>query len=184
MTWLAHGGRADVGFTAWLTLAQAVPPDWATQLERIMWAQIVMAGVMVVCALAVLAAALAVFVLVRRTTDRIEAAKDQLLPHVTPVLSRAATIADDVGHMTAGFRDNADDVQETIQDLLERTRGAVDALDERVRRFGAVLEAVQDQAELLLMDATSSARGAHRTARALREEQAHRARGARRDVDD
>jgi uncharacterized protein YoxC len=150
-------------------LAQAAPADWTVQLERIMWAQMIMAGIMVVCALAVLAAALAVLRLVRRTMDRVEATKDQLLPHVTPVLSRAATIADDVGHMTAGFRDNADDVQETVHDLIDRTRAAVDALDERLRRFAAVLDAVQTQAEDLLVDTTAAARGVHTTARALRE---------------
>lgn len=166
--------------TPWLILAQATPADWTVQLERIMWAQVVMAAVMVVCALAVLAAAIAVLLLVRRTLDRVDAAKDQLLPHVTPVLSRAATIADDVGHMTAGFRDNADDVQETVHDLIDRTRGAVDSLEERVRRFATVLDAVQTQAESLLMDATSAARGVHTTAQALREGQDTRGRRGRR----
>jgi methyl-accepting chemotaxis protein len=166
--------------TPWLMMVQAAPPDWTVQLERIMWAQLVMAGVMIICALAVLAAAIAVLLLVRRTLARVEAAKDQLLPHVTPVLSRAATIADDVGHMTAGFRDNADDVQETVHDLIDRTRGAVDALDERVRRFGSVLDAVQAQTEILLMEATSAARGVHTTAQALREGSGTRGRQGRR----
>lgn len=152
----------------WGLVAQTAPPEWTAQLERIMWAQLTMAAVMVVCAIAVVAAAVAVLLLVRRTLDRVEAAKSELLPHVTPVLSRAATIADDVGHITAGFRDNADDVQETVQDLLDRTRRTVDELDARLRRFGVVLEAVQEQAETLLMDATATARGVQTTARALR----------------
>jgi hypothetical protein len=151
-------------------LAQTAPPQWTLSLERIMWSQVVMAGVMVVCALALLAVAVATLLLVRRAMDRLEGAKDQLLPHVTPVLSRASTIADDVGHITAGFRGNAEDVQETVQDLLERTRLAVDSLDERVRRLGVVLEAVQHQAESMLMDAAATARGVHATAQALHDE--------------
>lgn len=165
--------------TTWMMLAQA-SPEWSVQLERIMWAQMIMAGVMVLCALAVLAAAIAVLLLVRRTADRLEETKNQLLPHVTPVLSRAATIADDLGHITAGFRDNADDVQETVQDLLDRTRGAVDSLEQRVQRFGRVLEVVQAQAEELLMDATATARGVHTAARALRYESEARPRTGRR----
>jgi hypothetical protein len=164
----------------WMTLFQTTPTELSAQLERIMWAQTVMAAVMVLSALAVLAAAVAVLALVRRAMDRVEEAKNQLLPHVTPVLSRAATIADDVGHITAGFRDNADDVQETVQDLLERTRFAVDSLDDRVRRFGLVLEVVQAQAETLLMDAASTARGVHTAARALRGEEGGRPRSVRR----
>lgn len=172
-----------MGLNLWMQAAQAASPDMAAHLERIMWAQMVMAGVMVLSVVAVVAAAVAVFVLVRRTLDRVETARRELLPHVTPVLSRAATVADDVGHITAGFRDNADDVQETVQDLLDRTRRAVDELDGRIRRLGTVLEAVQEQGEALLMDATATARGVQTTARALRHERAGRLRGGRRDND-
>jgi methyl-accepting chemotaxis protein len=165
-------------------MAQAAPPEWVPHLERIMWAQVAMAALMLITALAFVAVAVAVLLLVRRAMDRIETAKSELLPHVTPVLSRAATIADDVGHVAAGFRDNADDVQETVQDVLERTRAAVDELDQRLRRFASVLEAVQQQAEALLMDAAATARGAHTAARALREERDARPRvGRGRDHD-
>jgi methyl-accepting chemotaxis protein len=168
----------------WLTMAQAAPPEWVPHLERIMWAQVTMAILMLIIALAFVVAAVAVLLLVRRAMDRIETTKAELLPHVTPVLSRAATIADDVGHVAAGFRDNADDVQETVQDVLERTRAAVDELDQRLRRFASVLEAVQQQAEALLMDAAATARGVHTAARALRQERDARPRvGRGRDHD-
>jgi hypothetical protein len=168
-----------VRFIAWTTLMQVSPPDLSTQLDRIMWAQLIMAGVMVLLAVATLAVAVAVLLLVRRAMDRIEAAKTELLPHVTPVLSRASTIADDVRHMTAGFRDDADEVHRTVRDLLDRTRSAVDTLDDRVRRFGLVLEVVQQQAEELLMDAAATARGVPTAAQALREEPSGRPRTGR-----
>ncbi len=172
-----------MGSTIWM-LAQATPPELGAQLERIMWAQTVMAVVMVITALAVLVAAAAVLLLVRRAMDRVDEAKNQLIPHVTPVLNRASTVADDVGHITAGFRDNADDVQEAVQDLLDRSRGAVGSLEERVRRFGLVLEVVQAQAEDLLMDAAAMARGAQTAAQALRQEKDARLRTVRRRYND
>lgn len=142
----------------------------ADRLETIMWAQVAMAAVMVLCALAVLGAAVAVWLLARKVIREVEETRERLLPHVTPVLSRASTIADDVRAITAGLRDDAEGVHEAVRDLLDRSRRATDSLEERVRRFGVVLEAVQEQAEELLMDAAATAHGVHATARALREE--------------
>jgi uncharacterized protein YoxC len=143
----------------------------ADRLEAIMWAQVTMAAIMVLCALAVLGAAIAVFLLVRRVMGTVEDTRDQLLPHVTPILSRATSIADDVRGITAGFRGDADAVHDAVRDILERSRDASDSVEERVRRFAAVLHAVQEQAEELLMDAAATAHGVHAAARALREEE-------------
>lgn len=155
--------------TSWMLLAQ-VEPELGSYLDRIMWAQITMAAVMVLCMLVVIAAGFAVLLFLRRAMRKVEEAKDDLLPHVTPVLSRASTIADDVRHITAGVRDEAEGINETVHDLVDRTRSAVDSLEERLHRFGLVLEVVQEQAESLLMDAAATARGVHTTARALRED--------------
>lgn len=154
-----------------MLVAQASGAVLADRLEAIMWAQVTMAAVMVLCALAVLGAALAVWLLARKGMKEVEKTRDLLLPHVTPVLSRASSIADDVRTVTAGFRDDADAVHEVVRDILERSRGATDSLEERVRRFGLVLEVVQEQAEALLLDAASTAHGVHAAARALREEE-------------
>jgi hypothetical protein len=155
---------------SWTLPAQAADQALAPVLERIMWAQVTMAVILVVCALAVLGAALAVYLLVRKAMARIEETKDQILPHVTPVIGRVSTIADDVRAVTAGFKRDADAVHDTVGDLLDRTRTAVDSLEDRVRRFGLVLEVVQEQAEALLIDAASTAHGVQTAARALREE--------------
>ncbi len=154
---------------SWMLLAQA-QPELISHLDRIMWAQLVMAGVMAISAIVVVAAGLAILLMVRRAMKKIEEAKNEILPHVTPVLSRASTIADDVRHITAGLRTDANDVNETVRDFVTRTRGAVDSLEQRVQRFGLVLEVVQEQAESLLMDAAATARGVHTTARALRDD--------------
>ena len=149
---------------------QATEAVLADRLQAIMWAQVTMAVVMVLCALAVLGAAFAVWLLVRKAMKQVEETRDQLLPHVTPLISRANTIAEDVREITAGFRGDADQVHEAVRDLLARSRQATDSLEERVRRFGSVLEVVQEQAEELLLDAASTAHGVHAAARALREE--------------
>lgn len=153
-----------------MLVAQATEAILADRLETIMWAQVTMAIVMVLCVLAVLGAAFAVWLLARKAMKEVEKTRDLLLPHVTPVLSRAGSIADDVRAITAGFRDDADGVHDVVRDVLERSRRATDSLEERVRRFGLVLEVVQEQAEELMMDAASTAHGVHAAARALREE--------------
>jgi methyl-accepting chemotaxis protein len=153
-----------------MLVAQASGAVLADRLEAIMWAQVTMAVVMVLCVLAILAAAFAVWLLARKAMKEVEKTRDLLIPHVTPVLSRAGSIADDVRAITAGFKEDADGVHEVIRDVLERSRRATDSLEERVRRFGLVLEAVQEQAEALMLDAASTAHGVHAAARALREE--------------
>ncbi|HSH46145.1 MAG TPA: hypothetical protein VK966_09830 [Longimicrobiales bacterium] len=149
---------------------QATSPELIDQLQTIMWAQVVMAAVMVLCALAIIGAGVAVLLLVRRAGRALEETRDQVLPHVTPVLSRAGTIADDVREITAGLREDADAVHETVRDVLRRSHDAADSLEERVRRFGAVMEVVQEEAQSLLMDAAATASGVTAAARALREE--------------
>lgn len=156
-------------------MMQAPEALLADRLETIMWAQVTMAAIMVLCALAVLGAALAVYLLVRRAMAIIEDTRDQLLPHVTPVLSRATSIADDVQGITAGLREDADGVHDAVRDILERSRGATDSIEDRVRRFAAVLDVVQEQAEALMLDAASTAHGVHAAARALRKEPARTA---------
>ena len=154
-----------------MLVLQASEAVLADRLGTIMWAQVIMAAIMVLCALAVLAAAVAVWMLARRAMREVEQTRDRLLPHVTPLLSRATSIADDVRSVTAGFRDDAEGVHDTVRDVLERSRRATDSLEERVRRFGLVLDVVQEQAESLLLDAASTAQGVHAAARALREEE-------------
>ncbi|HUE76405.1 MAG TPA: hypothetical protein VMM83_00560 [Longimicrobiales bacterium] len=153
-----------------MLLIQAPETLLTDRLETIMWAQITMAAIMVFCALAVLGAALAVYLLVRRAMAAIEDTRDQLLPHVTPILTRATTIADDVRGITAGLREDADGVHEAVRDILERSRGATDSIEDRARRFAAVLDVVQEQTEALMLDAASTAHGVHAAARALRKE--------------
>lgn len=156
-----------------MLLMQATDAVLADQLQTIVRAQVTMAAVMVLCALAILGAALALLLLVRRAVKGMEDTRDQLLPHVTPILSRATTVADDVREITASARDDARAAHQVVEDLLARSRTAADALEERVRRFGLVLDLAQEEAEALLMDAAATARGVSTAARALREDAPH-----------
>lgn len=152
-----------------LPLLQA-DPALADQLRTIVWAQVTMAVVMVLCALAILGAALAVLLLARRAMKAIEDTSDQLMPRLDPLLGHATSIADDVREVTAGAREDAEAARELVRDLLGRSRRAADSVEERVRRLGLVVEVVQEEAEVLLMDTAATARGISATARALREE--------------
>lgn len=153
-----------------MQVAQAADPALADRLEVIVWAQVTMAIVMVLAGVAILAAGIAVWLLARKAMREVQETRERLLPHITPVLGRAGDIAGDVRQITAGLRDDAAAVHDAVRDVLERSRQATDSLEERIRRFGLVLDVVQEQAEELLMDAASTAHGIHAAARALREE--------------
>ena len=64
--------------------------------------------------------------------------------------------------------DSLSKITGTVEDLNKRLRAGVDAVEDRVKRFGAVVDVVQAEAEELLLDAASTAHGVHTTAQMLR----------------
>jgi hypothetical protein len=61
-------------------------------------------------------------------------------------------------------------LHETLHRANEGLRALVEEAEARARRFGAVVELVQTEAEDVLVDAASTARGVQATARVLRGE--------------
>jgi methyl-accepting chemotaxis protein len=139
-------------------------------LERIATAQIVIAIVMVLIGfmtLALLGFVLVEFRAIKKLLDRVITTADELKPRVIPLIDRAKAVTDDVSGMTDNVRRKVDDVLHTLEDLRRAVEKGGHATEERVRRFGAVLDIVQSEAEEILVDATATARGVHETARAL-----------------
>lgn len=133
-------------------------PEVLDYLQRIAWSQIAMAVMMGLAFLGVLAAALYAIRLIR-TTQR----------SVQPIIDRANRIAGDAADASASAKKQVGEILETVQELNERLRAAGQSAELRVRDFAAVLDAVQGEAESVLLDTAATARGVHVTAERLRQ---------------
>lgn len=148
-------------------------------LERIATAQMIMAGIMVVLGLIALGGAIVALLELRsarRLLHNLGDTVDELRPRVAPLVDRALHVTSDVSGITDNIRRKVDDVLFTVEELNRALRRGGQATEERVRRFAEVLDVVQEEAEELMLDAASTARGVHETARQLRESEPRRAR--------
>jgi methyl-accepting chemotaxis protein len=148
----------------------------ANQLDRIGDIQMVMAiatSILALFALAIAAAALLVVWKVKkamsRGLDALPAKTDPLIAAVTRVAENARDVSD-----TAKVR--VKDILSTLEEISERLKAGADSVEDRVKRFGAVVDVVQAEAEDLLLDAASTARGVHTAAEVLRDKKKPRTR--------
>jgi hypothetical protein len=139
-------------------LAIQTDPELLAYVQRIAWAQMAMAAMMALAFLGVLGAALYAIRLLRTAQSSIQ-----------PVLDRANKIAGDAAEASASVRTQVDEVVATVRELNERLREAGQSAEVRVRDFAAVLDAVQGEAESVLLDTAATARGVHVTAERLRQ---------------
>lgn len=141
-------------------------------LERIAAAQLIMAAIMILLGLIALGGAIVALLELRsarRLLHNLGDTVDELRPRVAPLVDRALHVTSDVSGITDNIRRRVDDVLFTVQELNRALQRGGEAAEERVRRFAEVLDVVQAEAEDLLLDAASTARGVHETARQLRE---------------
>jgi len=152
-------------------LQAQVDPSTVTALERIAAAQLVMAGVTVLVGLVLVGGAVAVFLQLRAARRAMERTLAELRPQLSPLVDRAKHITDDVAGMTDNVRRKTDDVLHTVEELRRAAERGGTAMEERLRRFSAVLDVVQEETEELMLDAAATAHGLQQTARVLREQQ-------------
>ena len=167
-----------VPMTAAVVLAQGAPLQ--AQLDRIAWAQIVMAICMAVVTLALLGTVIAAFMLMRNVRRQMKA----LVPRAEPLLGAANKLAADATDLSGAVKERAEEVLKTVQELNGRLRELATETEGRVREFGAVLDVVQDEAREILLDAASTARGVHKTAEALQSGRRNLPARRRKDVPD
>jgi hypothetical protein len=153
---------------ALLLLAQ-VDPQALDALQRIAVAQMVMAAVMLLIGLIVLGGAIAVFLQARAARRALQRSLEELKPQVAPLVERARDAAIDVTAIADSARRKADDVLHTVENLRRSVERGGAAVEERLRRFNAVLDVVQAETEELMLDAAATAHGLQETARVLRE---------------
>lgn len=113
------------------------------QLDSLVTTQIIIAISLAIVALAVLGVAVGALLAVRKLMSVVDDAKHAVTDPMNNLLG-------------------------TVEDVNARLRTAVDAVEVRVKRFGAVVDVVQTEAEQLMVDATSTVRGVHAASQALR----------------
>ena len=156
----------------------------ASQLDRIGDIQMVIAiatSILALFALAIAAAALLVVWKLKkamsRGLDALPAKTDPLIAAVTRVAENARDVSD-----TAKVR--VRDILTNLEDISDRLKAGADSVEDRVKRFGTVVDVVQAEAEEILLDAASTARGVHTAAEVLRDKKAGRLRAADQDLDE
>jgi hypothetical protein len=141
-------------------------------LERIATTQIIISAAILVLVLFALGGMVLLLLEYRAARRLLRTGAEivtDLKPRLAPLIDRATHVTSDVAGITDNVRRRVDDVLHTLEELRRDVVKAGHATEERVRRFAAVMEVVQSEAESLLLDATATARGVHETARALRE---------------
>lgn len=103
-----------------------------------------------------------------RTLGALEKVIDELAPRAEPLIDGLTRVAVDSAAVTDIARRKLNDVTDTVEDLNLRIRRLADAVEQRVQDLGAVVDIVQTEAEEILLDAASTARGIHHAAQRLR----------------
>lgn len=144
-------------------------------LQRIAFAQMVVAVVMVIIGLIAIGGAIVVLLELRsarRLLHNLGDTVDELKPRLAPLIDRTIHLTSDVAGMTDNIRRKVDDMLFTMEELNRIARRGGSMAEERLTRFAAVVDIAQTEAEELLIDAAATARGVQETARQLREEPA------------
>lgn len=151
---------------------QTTDPAVLDTLQRIATAQVVIAVAVSIIALIALGGALVVIVELRyahRLVREVRRGINAMKPQLGPLVNRMKAATDDIAGMTGDARRRMDDVLHTVEDLHRGVKRAAAATEDRIRRFDAVLDIVQTEAEELMLDAAATAHGLHEAARSLRE---------------
>ena len=141
-------------------------------LERIATSQFIMALAMTLLLVLALGGAV-IFMLefgkLRKLMRDTSILMDELKRVAVPLIEGAAATAENAAELTTSIRTRVDGLLDTIESVDTAIQKGAIATEERVRRFGQVLDVVQTEAEELLLDAAATAHGVHETARTLRE---------------
>lgn len=154
------------------TIAVAQAGDLASTVKTIATSQIIMAVAMVVILVIVAAGGVLLFSTVRSLMRTVRTLQRDLTPRAQPLLDQATELAEKANRMADELHQDVDSVHDTVAEINRRVRHAADATEQRLRRLGAVLDIVQEEAQKLLVETTATARGAQAAARALREPRA------------
>jgi methyl-accepting chemotaxis protein len=156
----------------------------ANELNRIGDIQMVMAiatSILALFALAIAAAALFAVLKLRKAMER---GLDVLPAKTDPMLAAVTRVAENAREVSDTVKVRVKDMLENLEDITDRLKTGADSVEERVKRFGVVVDVVQDEAEKLMLDAASAARGVHTASETLREKRRPRLPAVDDDLDE
>ena len=138
------------------------------QLDRMADIQVFMAVALSIVALFALAIAFTALLALVRVRKVMERALGELNPASQPVLSALTRVAENAREVSDTVKVRVRDLMDTVDDINSRLKDGADAVEGRVRDFGVVVDVVQGEAERLMVEAASTARGVHTAREALR----------------
>jgi methyl-accepting chemotaxis protein len=141
------------GWQAWV----AVLADVAT---------IFIALALIAVALALIAAALQS----RKIYGKVHALLERVHGDLRPAIGHVNDVAENVNYMSTAIRSDVDQFRGKLESAQHRLTEAAGATEQRIRRFNALLDVVQEEAEGLFIETASTLRGVQAGARTLREE--------------
>ncbi len=137
---------------------------WVAMLADV--ATILIALALIAVALALIFAALQS----RKIYGKVHALLDRVHGDLKPAIGHATDVAENVNYMSTAVRADVDQLRARLEMAQNRLTEAAGATEHRIRRFNALLDVVQDEAEGLFIDTASTLRGVQAGARTLREE--------------
>ncbi len=137
---------------------------WVEVLADI--ATIFIAVALIAVAIALIAAALQS----RRVFGKVQVLLERLHTDLGMIIQHATEVSGTVAYMSTAVRMDVDRIRGSIESAQERVTAAADIAEHRIRRFDALLEMVQTEAEELFIETASTLRGVHAGARSLRGE--------------
>jgi hypothetical protein len=153
-------------------------PGIVHELSRLATAQTVVAIAVAVIALSAFLVAVGALLAVRKLIGTVDRAVGQITPKLDPLLRSASKIGEDAEEVSNNVKARVSNVLDTVDDINDRLKSGTKAVEHRVRKFGAVVEVVQSEAEELLLDAASAAHGVHTAAEVMRSDKRDRLRQA------
>lgn len=156
--------------TAAVMLAQIRPDGGPDSLER--WVAIISGVALIVIAIALIAIFLAIIPLAlnaRRAQKRVGRLLGSLEEQARPIMAHAQAVADNVDYVSTAVRSDVERLKQTIDSAQARLERAAAMAEERIARFDAFLEVVQDEAESLFIGTASTVRGVRAGARKLKD---------------
>lgn len=156
----------------------------AQQLDRIADLHTAMAIAMFIVSvigLGIAAGALRSVIRMRKAFDR----SLLTLPAKTdPVVASITRVAENAREVSEIVRFRTRDVLDNLEEVSVRLKIGAESVEDRIKRFGLVMDVVQAEAEEILLDAASTARGVHTAAEVLRNKQSPVLPHADRDLDE
>ncbi|HEX6558988.1 MAG TPA: hypothetical protein VF021_05980 [Longimicrobiales bacterium] len=143
-------------------------PEVIHQLQRLVTTQTIVAISLGIVALSALGVAIGALLAVRKVLGMLHNTMSQLTPKLDPLLASASRITGNAEEISAAIKGRVDGVLETVEDIGGRLKTGAQAVEDRVKQFGAVVDVVQAEAEDILLDAAATARGVHTAAEMLR----------------